>query len=239
MARTDSDRSQDSGQKQDSGPAVLPLLKKRMAKIIRNWIKLNRADRVDFGQKIVDNVTAGGTAVPATNADYVAFAAAQTELKSAAAEIKALEQKLAAARLAVVPKMDTWLAATEQMAKTTDSLAKGTAAAIAGVGFQPSSGASPAPSQPMTQVQALSLTAGDNDGELDYTHERNEGATGYERETTTNPNDPASWVDRDSTTRSSGTLSGLPSGSRQWVRIRAIGPLGPGPWSDPATKTVP
>ena len=210
-----------------------------MAKIIRNWIKMSRADRVDLGQKIVGNVTAGGKVVPATNADYVAFAAAQTALKVGADGIRALEGQLETARMALVPKMDTWLAATEQLSKTADSLAKGVAADIMAVGFQPSSDAAPASPQPLTQVHALALTAGDNDGELDYTHERTEGATGYERQTTTNPNDAASWVDRGPVTRSSGTLSGLPSGSRQWVRVRAIGPLEPGPWSDPATKTVP
>jgi hypothetical protein len=33
--------------------------------------------------------------------------------------------------------------------------------------------------------------------------------------------------------------SGLASGQRVWVRVRAIGAAGPGPWSDPATKIVP
>lgn len=199
---------------------------------------MSRPDRVDFGQAIVDKVTDGGTVVPAANTDYVAFAAAQTALKAKFDEIAGLEDRIKEGRLALVPLMDTWLAKTEQFAKTTDSLAQGAGAEIVAVGFQPS-GDGPASSQPLTQVQGLALTAGDNDGELDYTHERTEGATGYERQTTTNPNEPASWVDRDSITRSSGTIAGLPSGSRQWMRVRALGPLGPGPWSDPATKTVP
>ena len=39
--------------------------------------------------------------------------------------------------------------------------------------------------------------------------------------------------------QSSGTITGLPSGTRIYTRIRAIGPNGPGPWSDLAGKMVP
>jgi hypothetical protein len=39
--------------------------------------------------------------------------------------------------------------------------------------------------------------------------------------------------------RSSGTLTGLPSGVRHFVQFRALGPLGPGPWSDLAWRMVP
>ncbi|HYR59152.1 MAG TPA: fibronectin type III domain-containing protein [Chthoniobacteraceae bacterium] len=40
-------------------------------------------------------------------------------------------------------------------------------------------------------------------------------------------------------TQSGGTLTGLISGQRHYVRLRAIGPLGPGPWSDEPSKMVP
>jgi hypothetical protein len=210
-----------------------------MADILRNWNRLNRPDRIDLGQSVVDKITAGGTAVAATHADFVAFAAKQAAAKAALATIKALEDQLKVARPAAETALDDWAAALEQLAKTGDSAAKGSAADIAAMGFQPSSNAPPASPQPLTQVQGLVVTAGDSDGELDYTHERTNGATSYERQTTTTPTDEASWVSRETITRSSGTVGGLPSGSRQWLRVRAIGPMGPGPWSDPATKTVP
>ena len=41
------------------------------------------------------------------------------------------------------------------------------------------------------------------------------------------------------TTAAHVTITGLTSGSRVWVRVRAIGTKGEGPWSDPATKIVP
>jgi len=91
----------------------------------------------------------------------------------------------------------------------------------------------------MTQVKNLSCTSGDNDGQLDLAWDRNEGAGSYEYQATANPMDPASWTTRGSVTQSKVTLSGLTSGQRSYVRVRAIGPLGRGPWSDEASKMVP
>jgi hypothetical protein len=43
-----------------------------------------------------------------------------------------------------------------------------------------------------------------------------------------------------SATKSTARLEALTSGTKAWVRVRAIGADNkPGPWSDPATKTVP
>jgi hypothetical protein len=40
-------------------------------------------------------------------------------------------------------------------------------------------------------------------------------------------------------TKSKTAVMHLPSGSRIWVRVRAIGPGGTGAWSDTSTKIVP
>jgi hypothetical protein len=200
---------------------------------------MSRTARITFGKGIVDHVTAGGTVMLVTNPDFVAFSTIQTDISDAQAVVTDLENQLKAARLTVTNLTDDWLPAVEQLSKTGDSLAKGDAAEIVKLGFTPTSSAPPATPQLSAQVEGLVVTAGDNDGELDYTHEREEHATGYERQTTLTPNDAASWVPRESTTRSSGTVGGLPCGSRQWVRVRAIGAMGAGPWSDPATKIVP
>ena len=87
--------------------------------------------------------------------------------------------------------------------------------------------------------QDLRATAGDNDGELDGQCDAVLGASSYEWQTTGNPNDATTWVTRATTTRSSVTIAGLPSGARCWVRVRGIGAAGPGAWSDPAAKMVP
>jgi hypothetical protein len=48
-----------------------------------------------------------------------------------------------------------------------------------------------------------------------------------------------SFATHDTVTKSSTTLTSLTSGSRMWVRVRAINSAGKGAWSDPAVKVVP
>jgi hypothetical protein len=89
-------------------------------------------------------------------------------------------------------------------------------------------------------VLNLVVTAGDNDGSLDASWDALRGANSYEIQTSVDPVTPTSWTFKMSATRSSATLAGLTSGAKMWVRVRAIGASNStGPWSDPATKTVP
>jgi mannose/cellobiose epimerase-like protein (N-acyl-D-glucosamine 2-epimerase family) len=85
------------------------------------------------------------------------------------------------------------------------------------------------------------LTAGDFDGTLDaaWDPDGNGAAKSYEVQTSADPLSATSWSYKMSATKSSTTLEGLTSGAKQWVRVRGLGAAGPGPWSDPATKTVP
>jgi len=62
----------------------------------------------------------------------------------------------------------------------------------------------------------------------------------HEVETSVDPVSATSGQKKLTVTKSSGTLTGLTSGARMWVRMRAIGAVPqPGPWSDRAAKTVP
>jgi len=92
---------------------------------------------------------------------------------------------------------------------------------------------------PLTQPQNLAVTAGDMDGTLDASCDPAAGAKTYDWQMTTADavNGPYATVSQ--TTSSSTALTGLTSGQRVWVRVRAVGTTGPGPWSDPATKIVP
>ena len=91
----------------------------------------------------------------------------------------------------------------------------------------------------VVQPLDLNVTAGNNEGSLDWHFHPVAGSIGMEVATTATPNDNASWVSRSTVSQSSGTITGLTSGIRTYVRIRAIGPNGPGPWSDLAGKMVP
>lgn len=96
-----------------------------------------------------------------------------------------------------------------------------------------------APVGPPAQPQNLSATAGDNDGEVDMQWDSARGAKTYEIQTSPDPITATSWQHRSTVTKSSATIGGLPSGTRCWFRVRAVGSAGSGPWSDPATKIVP
>ena len=62
----------------------------------------------------------------------------------------------------------------------------------------------------------------------------------YEIQTSVDPVTATSWAFKQTATKSSATPAGLTSGTKIWVRVRAIGAGNtPGPWSDPATKVVP
>ena len=99
--------------------------------------------------------------------------------------------------------------------------------------------ASKTPQTVPAQVTNLSLSAGDNEGSLDAHWDPLPNAKSYEVQSSADPFTPTSFTTRDTVTKSSATLTGLTSGTRVWVRVRAINSAGKGPWSDPAVKTVP
>lgn len=96
-----------------------------------------------------------------------------------------------------------------------------------------------APVSVPSQVMNLSLSAGDNDGELDAQWDPVANVKTYDVQTSPEPITSTSWVAKPSVTKSKAMLSGLPSGTRVNVRVRAVGAGGTGAWSDPSIKTVP
>jgi len=89
------------------------------------------------------------------------------------------------------------------------------------------------------QVMNLSLTSSDNAGALDAHWDSLSGAKSFEVQTSPDPFTTTSWVGADTLTNSKVTLSGYVSGSKLWVRVRAINSKGKGAWSDVAVKVVP
>ncbi len=85
----------------------------------------------------------------------------------------------------------------------------------------------------------LSITAGDNAGELDLQWDPVAGAKTYEVQISPDPVTATSWVSQPSVTRSKTVILGLTSGARMWARVRAVNAAGQGAWSDVATKIVP
>lgn len=119
-----------------------------------------------------------------------------------------------------------------------ESEAKGSITMLAATGYPLSSPAVQS-TNPPAQIVNLSVTAGDNDGSLDVTFDPDALATTYEVQVTTADPVAGPWTTKEQPTASRATIDGLTSGQRVWIRVRAIGSNGSGPWSDPATKIVP
>ena len=93
------------------------------------------------------------------------------------------------------------------------------------------------------RVENLKLTGGDIVGTVDGSwNSLLNRASSYQVQSALNVgNDPntATWVNQDPVTKSSTTIGPFTSGTRIWVRVRAVGTNGTGDWSDPATIIVP
>jgi len=61
----------------------------------------------------------------------------------------------------------------------------------------------------------------------------------YEIESSLDPIGVNAWTYKGTVTKAKAALNSFISGTRIWLHVRAIGAAGPGPWSDPAVKTVP
>jgi len=92
----------------------------------------------------------------------------------------------------------------------------------------------PTPPGPMPAPENLVATGGDLEGEADLAWEPVTNRDAYLAEWAADPMGP--WTQFYVGTKSSCTASGLNPGQMYYFRVRAVGPLGPGPWSDIAQK---
>ena len=98
------------------------------------------------------------------------------------------------------------------------------------------------PGGQLGQVQNVSVSTGDNPGEVDAHWDALAGRSNYEfQKCIGNPNVEANWVMVGSGRPSKTALKGLTSGTKVWVRVRAKAPKpeNDGPWSQPAGIIVP
>lgn len=121
--------------------------------------------------------------------------------------------------------------------RTVDNAAKGDKAIIESAGMQASD--TPSPVGELPRVENLSLSHGDNPGEVDAHWNPVKKKLNYTVQTTTDPLGSAPWVTRSTPTKSSVTITGQTSGAKIWVQVCANGTAGAAPFSDPAVITVP
>lgn len=209
--------------------------KKTMAKVKLGLTEEPVPDIIDECRAIVTAMT-GNANFPTPNP---ALAGLTTQINT----LESKQQAAEAARQAALMKTSerdaaraALLANMSLLAAYVESASGGVAEKIQSAGMAVRAEGTPSA---MTQVTGLESSPGDDAGEVDLVWDPVKGRLTYEIQSSPDPITPTSWVHRASVSKSTAVLTGLPSATRCWFRVRAIGPNGPGPWSDPATKVVP
>ena len=127
----------------------------------------------------------------------------------------------------------------EKLAVSLEGITLGDPTELSKTGFSFFTPGGPGPSVDMTKPENYSLTAGDYEGQLQGHCDPVHMARGYHIQICYEMTATPAWEDLEGSPNSQFTIKNLTSGRRAWVRIRAHGTKGPGPWSDPATKIIP
>ena len=207
-----------------------------MAKVKLTIDKLPPDQLVAIANNIKTSMT-GNASFTAPNPTLTVFG---TKITDATTKVAAYNASVTASQTAMSDR-DTSLEALRQtmrqLAAYVENISGGDAVKIesAGMGVRSAATKVGVPAQALNLV----LTEGDFEGTLDAAWDAVYGASSYEIQTSPDPMTATSWTFKMTSPKSSATLPALTMGARVWVRVRAIGAAGPGPWSDPAVKTVP
>ena len=226
----------DSGQFYDSAPAP-QTTKTKMAKV---KLALNTLT-VDETMALANTVKTALTGNANFTTPTPSLATFGTQLTTASTKIAAYNSLVAAATAGLADR-DAGVAVVKasltQLCDYVQSASGGDAVKIESAGMSVRADRTPVT---MTQVLNLAVSEGDNPASLDAMWKPVAGVRSYECQVnSSDPNVEANWSFKQSTSKSSVTLTGLTSGTKVWVRVRAIGGNdNAGPYSDPATKVVP
>ena len=218
-----------------------PTKRKPMADIKQNLSRMNS------GQLITTSETQAALMAPAApkTPPIPNMAATIAEQETAKADAATANDAYEAGKAALAglkttrdAKADVLRGKMLETAKKAASESKGDAAMLQAAGYQ-LVGTANTPAAATGQPQNLAVTAGDADATVDASCDPTPYTKTYEWQATTGDPVNGPYHTAKLTTSSSTTLTGLTSGTRIWVRVRAIGTKGEGPWSDPATKIVP
>jgi hypothetical protein len=234
MAFFDSDHFDSGVRFDEAGPGKI----KTMKKIIVTMDLAHKSD-TELKQYAADHIakTALSTAFPGLTAGAVAFQSLHDAFE-AGLGVSDQAQKTAMEKTNL---KDAARAALELGLTQRGHVCEGTigvtADQVLAVGFGVKSDAAPAPKS--GKVLNLSLTTGDDHGTIDAAWNRMPGAQSYEVQWCPDPFTDAGWRNFPGCTKSKTVLTGLTSGAKIWVRVRALGAAGPGAWSNEVLIVVP
>ena len=226
-----------------AGASENPQTKKRkpMADIKQNLSRQNPTQLIQLADNQAKLMAPAAPKTPpipnmaATIAELVTAQAAAKTANDAYEQAKAALASLKTVRDNAADALRTKLGETATKAA---SESKGDPTMLQAAGYQLAN-ATPPPTPGVVQPLNLVVTAGDMDGAVDVSCDPPAHTRTFEWQVTTGDPMTGPYHTAKQTSASSTTLTGLTSGSRIWVRVRAIGTKGEGPWSDPATKIVP
>ena len=227
--------SYDSGVLYDA-PDLPPLRRKVMAKVKFSLDALPDAQIIQQCTNIKTALTGNANFTTPTPS----LAAFGTAITAAGAKLTTSDNAQNAAKQAVVDKdtaIQTLLGLVSQLGTYVELTSGGDEAKILSAGMQVRAARAPA-SVPST-VQNLSLTAGDNAGQLDLQWDPTGSAKRYEVQLCAAADFASGVTNLPSVTKSKTLTANLTSGARIWARVRGLNAAGPGAWSDVATKIVP
>lgn len=209
-----------------------------MAKVKLALSRRKVDDKITLGDTIGTSM-AGKPTYPDPDTTLADYAVLTDDLRAKNIAYKAAAQNCKVLLAALFLSEDAWDAGTTTLGSYVQNKSGGDAGTIQEAGM--SIKAPSLPIGPLGQVQNLSVTSGDDDGKLDFQWDREHGAKAFELQICPDRITPAGWKSTTPSTRSKKTVKNLPSGTRQWGRVRAIAGKeeNNGPWSDPAVKTTP
>ena len=207
-----------------------------MALIKLNFARLSVPEKIALTRRIVTKMT-GNPHFISPQPPLTAITAAADALEQAESEAQTARQEAKAKTTIRNNKEDDLGRVMTQEVGYVTAVSGGDEETIQSAGMDVR--ATPAASTTPTQPAALSATGGDHDGTMDLSWDPVVDAASYVIEISPDPVTADSWKHQGVSTRSTFTVTGLPSGSRIWFRVAAVNPNGQSPWSDPATKIVP
>jgi len=223
-------RGKDKNQFQASGKTT------QMASIVTGLTRMTDVQVIQFARKVqtalVDNAN-----VPAPNPPLPRLqeliAAAERSMDSYETE-KAVLRNRKNLRDEAMRALCNGL---RQEADTVQAATNGDPDRMETTGFR--AGKRPSPVGIPAPVTRLVLDAGPTEGTLKASWKPVRGVKVYEMEVSPDPIGANTWTYKGTVTKAKAIINNFVSGTRIWLHVRAIGTAGPGPWSDPAVKTVP
>ena len=216
---------------------VPQLRRTKMAQITMNFKGLSDLAIIQQCLNIKTAMTGNAnftTPTPTLPAFGTLVTTAQTKVTASDAAQLASKQATADKDAAI----DALLAGVKQLADYVSMTSAGDGVKIQSAGF--SIKAASTPSGVPNMVQNLSLTAGDNAGEIDAQWDPVDGVKiSYDIQWSPYPATDTSWKNCPGTTKSKAVLMGFTSGQQVLVRVRAKGTGGTGAWSQTASKFAP